>query len=230
MPRLSRDSIDLWFFERAAVSRGHHAIAGIDEAGRGPLAGPVVAAAVILPFDCAIEGVFDSKQLSAEQREACFERIRSAALHVGIGIVSHDEIDRINILQATYRAMHIAVSKLGVRPDFCLIDGSPIRGFGHAHECIVDGDCKSISIAAASIVAKVTRDRIMCEYDALYPEYGFARHKGYPTPEHMKSLSKYGACAIHRKSFAPVARRINPLWEPQGLLSDGMAKTELFDT
>lgn len=118
MPRLSRDSIDLWFFERAAVSRGHHAIAGIDEAGRGPLAGPVVAAAVILPFDCAIEGVFDSKQLSAEQREACFERIRSAALHVGIGIVSHDEIDRINILQATYRAMHIAVSKLGVRPDF----------------------------------------------------------------------------------------------------------------
>lgn len=215
MPEKARDKTDLWLYERAARSRGYRVIAGIDEAGRGPLAGPVVAAAVVLPPDLDLEGVFDSKQLTPEKREECFGRIRSAAEHVGVGIVGHEEIDRINILQATWQAMRIAVGDLGIRPDICLIDGSPIRAFGYANECIVDGDCRSVSIAAASIIAKVTRDRIMCEYDAVYPEYGFARHKGYPSPEHLECLEKHGVCAIHRKTFGPVARRIDLLWQPR---------------
>lgn len=218
MPGKARDSIDLWIYERAARARGCLIIAGIDEAGRGPLAGPVVAAAVVLPADRSIGGVFDSKQLTAQQRNLCFDLIQAHAEHIGIGVVDHAEIDRINVLQATYRAMRIAVSRLGAKPDFCLIDGSPIRSFGHPHECIVEGDCKSASIAAASIIAKVTRDRLMCEYDALYPEYGFARHKGYPTPEHLECLERYGVCAIHRKTFGPVARRMSPLWQSQDLI------------
>lgn len=218
MPENVRDKMDLWLYERAARSRGCRVIAGIDEAGRGPLAGPVVAAAVILSPDLDIEGVFDSKQLTAEKRETCFEKILSAAEHVGVGIVGHEEIDRINILQATYQAMRSAVARLSVRPDICLIDGSPIRDFGHPHECIVDGDCKSISIAAASIIAKVTRDRIMCEYDAVYPEYGFARHKGYSTPEHRAAMARHGVCPIHRRSFAPVAQELYLLWERRDLL------------
>lgn len=230
MLKEARDRIDLWFYERSARARGHRTIAGIDEAGRGPLAGPVVAAAVILPPDQDIEGVFDSKQLTPEQRDVCFERIESVALHIGVGIVGHREIDRINILQATYKAMRLAVSKLGMRPDLCLIDGSPIRRFGYRHECIVEGDCKSISIAAASIIAKVTRDRIMCEYDKKYPKYGFANHKGYSTPEHRECLMKHGACAIHRKSFAPVAQELYLLWERQDLLSVSMEKTEPSDS
>lgn len=230
MLKEARDKTDLWVYERAARERGHVTIAGIDEAGRGPLAGPVVAAAVILPPDQDIKGVFDSKQLTSEQRDECFDKIQSAALHIGVGIVGHKEIDRINILQATYKAMRLAVSKLGVRPGLCLIDGSPIRAFRYRHECIVDGDCKSISIAAASIIAKVTRDRIMCEYDKKYPEYGFANHKGYSTPEHRERLMRHGACAIHRKSFAPVAEELYLLWERQDLLSDSTEKTEPSDS
>lgn len=206
------DHSDLWVWERAARERGHRTVAGIDEAGRGPLAGPVVAAAVILPPDCDLKGVCDSKQLTAPAREECLDRIRSAALHIGVGIVSHEVIDRINILQATWEAMRGAVRDLGVIPDLCLIDGSPIRDFGHAHQCIVGGDRASISIAAASIVAKVTRDAIMLEYDGTYPEYGFASHKGYPTPWHMDRLREHGACPIHRRSFAPVARTMGTLW------------------
>lgn len=230
MLKQARDKIDLWVFERDARTRGHVMVAGIDEAGRGPLAGPVVAAAVILPPDEDIEGVFDSKQLTAEQRDECFERIQSAAAYIGIGIVGHKEIDRINILQASYKAMHIAVRNMGVKPDLCLIDGSPIATFRYRHECIVDGDCKSISIAAASIVAKVTRDRIMCEYARKYPKYGFENHKGYSTPEHRECLMKHGVCAIHRRSFAPVAEELYLLWERQDLRSDGMEKTEPSDT
>jgi ribonuclease HII len=218
MSRPARQSIDLWTYERTARARGHLVIAGVDEAGRGPLAGPVVAAAVVLPPDCHIEGVFDSKQLTARQRDICYDLVHSVAQCVGVGAVDHEEIDRVNILQATYKAMRMAISRLSARVDYCLVDGSPIRAFGHPHECIVDGDCKSASIAAASIIAKVTRDRIMCEYDSEYPEYGFARHKGYPTAEHLECIEKYGICAIHRRTFGPVARRIDPLWQPQELL------------
>lgn len=212
MAKAASDRVDLWGWERAARESGHRTIAGIDEAGRGPLAGPVVAAAVILPAECDLEGVCDSKQLTASAREECLDRIRSAALHIGVGIVNHEVIDRINILQATWEAMRVAVRDLGVIPDLCLIDGSPIRGFGHAHQCIIGGDRESISIAAASIVAKVTRDAIMLEYDGRYPEYGFARHKGYPTPGHIDCLMEHGPCPIHRRSFAPVARTIGMLW------------------
>ncbi len=230
MLKTARDRIDLWMFERVARTRGHRTIAGIDEAGRGPLAGPVVAAAVVLPQDQDVEGVFDSKQLTAEQREECFERIQSTAVCIGVGIVGHKVIDRINILQATYKAMHLAVRNLGVKPDICLIDGSPIRTFRYRNECIVDGDCKSISIAAASIVAKVTRDRIMCEYAKKYPKYGFENHKGYSTPEHRECLEKYGVCAIHRKSFAPVAEELYLLWQRQDMRSGSTGKTEPSDT
>jgi len=198
--------MDLWAFERAARKRGHRIIAGIDESGRGPLAGPVVAAAVILPFECDTQGINDSKQLSHLQREAAFTRILSLALDLGVGIVEEGEIDRINILQATYRAMRGAVCGLSVRPEFFLVDGYPIRDFEHPQEGIIDGDCKSASIAAASIVAKVARDRIMRLYDGIFPQYGFARHKGYPTEEHLRMLAIHGACEIHRRSFRPVAQ------------------------
>jgi len=230
MLKEARDSIDLWAYERLAREQGHRLIAGIDEAGRGPLAGPVVAAAVILPPDKDVEGVFDSKQLTAEQRDVCFDLIQSVAEYIGVGIIGHKEIDRINILQATYRAMHMAVRNLGARPDLCLVDGLPIKSFRYRHESIVDGDCKSISIAAASIIAKVTRDRIMREYDKKYPKYGFANHKGYSTPEHRECLLKHGPCAIHRKSFAPVAEELYLLWERQDPISDGKGKTALSDT
>ena len=198
--------MDLWAFEREARKRGHRIVAGIDEAGRGPLAGPVVAAAVVLPFECDTEGIRDSKQLSPDRREAAFQRILHMALGIGVGLVEESEIDRINILQATYRAMRAAVCGLSARPHLCLVDGYPIREFHLAQEGIIDGDCKSVSIAAASIVAKVTRDRIMRLYDGQFPQYGFARHKGYPTPEHLEMLAIHGACEIHRRSFGPVAQ------------------------
>ena len=198
--------MDLWAFEREARKHGHRIVAGIDEAGRGPLAGPVVAAAVILPFECDTDGIYDSKQLSPGKREAAFHRILHMALDIGVGLVEESEIDRINILQATYRAMRAAVCGLSARPDICLVDGYPIREFHLAQEGIIDGDCRSVSIAAASIVAKVTRDRIMRLYDRQFPQYGFARHKGYPTPEHLEMLAIHGACEIHRRSFGPVAQ------------------------
>lgn len=205
------DNADPWHYERMARTQGHRVIAGVDEAGRGPLAGPVVAAAVILPFNCDIEGIRDSKQLSPRKRESALEKIQSLALGIGVGIIEAEEIDRINILQATYRAMRAAISELDVRTHIFLVDGYPIRDFEHPQMGIVNGDAKSASIAAASIVAKVTRDRIMCEYDNIYPEYGFAKHKGYPTEKHLEKLEIYGICDIHRKSFGPVAERLNPL-------------------
>ena len=197
---------DLWAFEREARSKGHRVIAGIDEAGRGPLAGPVVAAAVILPFECEAGDIYDSKQLTPDKREAAFHRILHTALDIGVGLVEESDIDRINILQATYRAMRAAVCGLSTRPHVCLVDGHPIRDFDLPQEGIVDGDCKSVSIAAASIIAKVTRDRIMRLYDMMFPRYGFARHKGYPTEEHLEMLAAHGACEIHRRSFGPVAQ------------------------
>ena len=200
----TNEPIDMWHYEKLAISQGFRVVAGIDEAGRGPIAGPVVAAAVILPFHCDIEGINDSKKLTPAKREAAFAKITSMAKGIGVGIVDAEEIDRINILQATYKAMRLAAAQLTVDVNLFLVDGNPIKGLGYPHRAIVGGDAKSASIAAASIIAKVTRDRIMCDYHALYPEYGFGRHKGYLSAEHKESLFTHGACKIHRRSFEPV--------------------------
>jgi len=212
MAREDRDNGDLWHHERTALLQGRRLVAGVDEAGRGPLAGPVVAAAVVLPFGCDVRGIYDSKQLSPQRRDAAFHRICKLALSIGIGIVDAEEIDRTNILRATYRAMRIAIGKLEVEADVVLVDGYPIRAFESPQIALVNGDCRSASIAAASIVAKVTRDRIMCKYDEMFPQYGFARHKGYPTEEHIQRLATHGICDIHRKTFRPVAEELNRLW------------------
>lgn len=176
-------------------------ICGIDEVGRGPLAGPVVAGAVILPKDCDILYINDSKKLSAAKREELHDIILEKAVAVGIGMASPQRIDEINILQATYEAMREAISKLGVEPDILLNDAVTIPGVAMKQVPIIKGDAKSISIGAASIVAKVTRDRLMVEYDKIMPEYGFASNKGYGSAEHIAALKKYGATPIHRKSF-----------------------------
>jgi ribonuclease HII len=188
-------------YEKKYWSRGIVRIAGVDEAGRGPLAGPVVAAAVIFPPHVMIEGVNDSKQLSEKKREQLFGEISDRALAVGVGIVGHEEIDRINILQASILAMTEAIACLSPAPEQLLVDGNFFRHALHPVENIVKGDARSHSIAAASIVAKVTRDRMMVELDALYPQYQFARHKGYGTSAHIDAILKYGYCPVHRRSF-----------------------------
>ena len=176
-------------------------VCGIDEAGRGPLAGPVVAAAVILPKGMVIPYVNDSKKLTERRRELLYPEIMEKALAVGVGIVSPEQIDEINILQATYEAMRQALSQLPVHPDVLLNDAVRIPGVDIPQVPIVKGDAKSISIACASVIAKVTRDRMMVEYDQLYPEYGFAGHKGYGSAAHMEALRQIGPCPIHRKTF-----------------------------
>ena len=192
-----------WFqFERQAREQGFTTVCGVDEAGRGPLAGPVYAAAVILPPGLVIEGVNDSKKLSEKKREALFPIICEQALAFGIGYATEEEIDTYNILQATYMAMRRAVEALPVRPQRLLIDGNRLpQGLDIPAEAIVKGDALSASIAAASILAKVSRDRVMIEYDGRYPAYGFAKHKGYGTAEHIEALRKWGPCPIHRGSF-----------------------------
>lgn len=177
------------------------AICGIDEAGRGPLAGPVVAGAVILPSDDRILYLNDSKQLSASKREELYDVIFSRAVSASVGIVDEARIDEINILQATYEAMRIAVMNLSQRPDILLNDAVTIPGIDIKQVPIIKGDAKSCSIAAASIIAKVTRDRIMTEMDKLYPEYGFAQNKGYGSARHIEAIRKYGPCKIHRRTF-----------------------------
>lgn len=176
-------------------------IAGVDEVGRGPLAGPVVAAAVILPSDYEITGLNDSKKLSEKRREAMDEIIRREAVSFGIGLISQDRIDEINILQATYEAMRLALEQLSPAPDMILADAVTIPGIETRQLPIIKGDAKSASIAAASIIAKVYRDHLMIEYDSLYPEYGFARNKGYGTKEHINALKEFGPTPLHRKSF-----------------------------
>ena len=176
-------------------------ICGIDEAGRGPLAGPVVAAAVCLPENCELLYVNDSKKLSEKKREELFDQIREKAVSYGIGIVGPDVIDEINILQADYEAMRIAVSQLKPQPEVLLNDAVRIPGLSMKQVPIIRGDAKSLSIAAASILAKVTRDRMMAEYDKIYPEYGFAGNKGYGSASHIEALKTYGPCPIHRRSF-----------------------------
>lgn len=186
-------------FEREYASYMH--ICGIDEAGRGPLAGPVVAGAVILPKDDDILYLNDSKQLSATKRDELFDEIKAKAVSYGVGIVSWERIDEINILNATYEAMQMAISQLANKPDILLNDAVTIPNVDIKQVPIIKGDAKSASIAAASIIAKVTRDRIMEEYDKEYPEYGFAKHKGYGSKEHIEAIKKYGPCKIHRKTF-----------------------------
>jgi len=177
------------------------AICGIDEAGRGPLAGPVVAGAVILPKDARIMYINDSKKLSEKRREELFDIIMDSAVSVGVGIVDAARIDEINILQATYEAMRQAVNKLEPQPDILLNDAVTIPGLAMKQVPIIKGDAKSISIACASVIAKVTRDRMMYEYDKLYPEYGFAKHKGYGTAQHIAAVKEFGASPIHRLTF-----------------------------
>lgn len=186
-------------FEREYASYG--VICGIDEAGRGPLAGPVVAAAVILDMNCPILYVNDSKQLSEKKREALYDEIMEKAVSVGVGIASPRTIDEINILQADYEAMREAVGRLSPKPDVLLNDAVTIPSIDARQVPIIKGDAKSLSIAAASIIAKVTRDRMMREYDILFPEYGFAKNKGYGTADHITALKTYGPSPIHRRSF-----------------------------
>jgi ribonuclease HII len=193
------------YFEKMYSRRGYHRIAGVDEVGRGPLAGPVVAAAVILPQEGIREKLFDSKQIPGKKREELYKTIFAEAEGVGIGVIGQEEIDRINILQATLKAMALAIENLPYPPDFILIDGSqgglelPIP-----QRPIRKGDRISNSIAAASIIAKVTRDRMMSECHLKYPQYNFARHKGYGTKEHQRAIEKFGVCELHRKTFRGV--------------------------
>jgi ribonuclease HII len=188
-------------YERICREEGYTLICGIDEAGRGPLAGPVVAGAVILPEECEILGLNDSKKLSPKRREELYDEVMEKAVAAGVGIVGPGRIDEINILQADYEAMCEAIGRLSVMPQVLLNDAVTIPQVTLPQKNIVHGDAKSVSIAAASILAKVTRDRMMEEYDTLFPEYGFARHKGYGTADHYAAIKKYGPCVIHRRSF-----------------------------
>jgi ribonuclease HII len=211
MSKLSA-TVDRFVEERRLLAAGIRLIAGIDEAGRGPLAGPVLAAAVVFPEETIrdglpadLAGLNDSKQLTAAQREFFFGVLTGwPDLDFSIARVEPDLIDQWNILRATHRAMHEAVSNLRRRPQHVLVDGLPVATLPLPHTALVKGDARSYSIAAASVLAKVTRDRIMATYDRLYPAYGFARHKGYPTREHLAALARHGPCPIHRRSFAPL--------------------------
>lgn len=188
-------------FERQAISEGFDYIAGVDEAGRGPLAGPVVAAAVVLPKGLTIEGVNDSKKLSEAQREKLFDEIKEKALSYGISVIDEKYIDEVNILNATKMAMTEALNLLDPIADCILLDAVSLDNISTKQVPIIKGDSLSLSIAAASILAKVTRDRLLMKYDAKYPQYGFAAHKGYGTPQHISAIKKFGLCPIHRLSF-----------------------------
>ena len=198
---MKTEASDLWLYEHEAAREGFACVCGVDEAGRGPLAGPVCAAAVILPPDIQIEGLNDSKKLTDKKRRALYDVIIEQAVSYGIAFADEQEIDEINILQATFLAMRRAFEKLTVTPDIALIDGNRAPGLSCREHTIVHGDALSASIAAASILAKVTRDRLMEEYGAQYPQYGFAVHKGYGTQRHYAALREFGACPIHRQSF-----------------------------
>ena len=193
--------MDLWVYEREAFDAGIKLVCGVDEAGRGPLAGPVCAAAVMLPPGLEIPGLNDSKKLTDKKRRELYDVIVEQAVSYGIAFASEQEIDEINILQATYEAMREAIRNLGVAPDILLNDAVTIPEVFIPQVPIIKGDAKSISIGAASIIAKVTRDRLMAEYDELMPEYGFVSNKGYGSAEHIAAIKKYGASPIHRMTF-----------------------------
>ncbi|MBN1465207.1 ribonuclease HII [candidate division KSB1 bacterium] len=191
-------------FEKALWRQGFAAVAGVDEAGRGPLAGPVVAAAVIFPVgQVETFGIHDSKLVRENKRDELFDIIHAAAQATGVGVVDHDDIDRLNILQATYKAMVLAIKECRTAPDYILVDGRGLPNLPAPAQAIVKGDRTSVSIAAASILAKVTRDRLMLEMHDSYPEYGFARHKGYATAGHLQAIRRFGLSPIHRRSFRP---------------------------
>lgn len=202
MASKNTEPVDWLLYERTAYEEGFLCVCGVDEAGRGPLAGPVCAAAVILPKNTIIEGTNDSKKLTEKKREALFDIIKEKAVSYGIAFASPEEIDEINILQATFLAMRRAVEQLTLPPDLVMVDGNQIPpGLGCDARCIIKGDALSSSIACASILAKVTRDRYMIEIAREYPEYNFAKHKGYGTKEHIEALRAHGMCPIHRRSF-----------------------------
>lgn len=190
-------------YENELAGQGFEYIVGIDEVGRGPLAGPVVAAAVILPKGFKLLGINDSKQLSEKKREEYYHYIVENAISVGIGLITAEEIDQLNIYEATKKAMLEAITNLSIRPDYCLIDAMKLN-IPYPQQSIIKGDALSVSIAAASIVAKVTRDNLMKKYSITYPEYKFEQHMGYGTKEHLLAIKKYGPCPIHRKTFAPI--------------------------
>lgn len=196
-------------FEQEARRCGYRRIAGVDEAGRGPLAGPVVAAAVILPVRCRLIEVDDSKQLSVSERDRLYTVILKRAVLVGVGSATAEEIDQINILEATKLAMRRALAELSPAPDYVLIDAVSLTGVAMPVRPIIKGDALSLSIAAASIVAKVTRDRLMAQFHVVYPQYNFLSHKGYGTEEHLARLAEYGPSPIHRRTFAPVSAALN---------------------
>lgn len=197
--------------ELSCIESGYARVAGVDEAGRGPLAGPVVAAAVILPIPCPIEGIRDSKTIDAARRENLFEQIVSSCVSYGVGFCEPDVIDEINILQATLTAMRDAVSAINPQPDILLVDGISRPPVALPQKLIKKGDGSVLSIAAASIIAKVTRDRIMCDLHKMYPEYGFLQHKGYGTKEHLDAIARIGPCPAHRKTFRGVKEYVKPL-------------------
>lgn len=199
--------MDMRRYERKARKKGYRLIAGVDEVGRGPLAGPVVACALILPVKCRIPGLKDSKKLTPKKREELYPLIKRKALAIGLGRVGEKGIDKINILKATHLAMKRAISHLGIQPDLLLVDGFQIPGIEIPQVAIRGGDGKSASIAAASIIAKVTRDKLMGRYHRRYPEYGFYRHKGYATQRHLKALRKHSFSKIHRTTFHGVHPR-----------------------
>jgi ribonuclease HII len=203
-----------WKFENRWRRQGAQVIAGVDEAGRGPLAGPVAAAAVVLPRRLRVAGLDDSKKLSAAARDEVFAELTgNPAVVWAVGIAEVDEISRLNILRATHVAMGRAVAGLGLVVDVCLIDGLPVPGFGWPQQAVVQGDGLCVSIAAASVLAKVTRDRLMHAYALEFPEYGFERHKGYGTEAHLQALQIHGPCRIHRRTFQPVAQCLLPFDE-----------------
>lgn len=199
----------MYGYEQAARAKGYKLIAGVDEAGRGPLAGPVSVAAVILPPDLYLPKINDSKKISAKVREELYDEIQAKAIAIGTALVDAKTIDRVNIYQATINGMYNAIFALDPEPQAVLIDAMPLEKLPMPVQPIIKGDAKSASIAAASIIAKVRRDRLMDEYDKKYPEYGFAQHKGYGTAQHLEALRKFGPCPIHRLSFEPIHSMVN---------------------
>lgn len=207
---------ELLKYEHDLYKQGYNLIAGTDEAGRGPLVGPVVAAAVILPKNYHLEGLTDSKKLSEKQRDRFFEIIKKDAISYGVGVVDAKTIDEINIYQASKKAMMIAIDSLSVKPDFILTDAMPLDVDNHL--AIIHGDALSINIAAASVIAKVTRDKMMYELDKLHPEYGFKDHKGYPTKKHLENISKYGILDNYRLTYKPVKNIVEKRMENEKVI------------
>lgn len=206
------EKYDFFTYEKMARLQGYKYLAGVDEAGRGPLAGPVVAAACMIPEGLIIEGVDDSKALTPAKRAGVFKLLVShPEIQYGIGLVEAEEIDKINVLQATFKAMQRAVESLSIYPDFVLVDGSLLPSWGYSSLAVIKGDSLSHSIAAASIIAKQTRDELMELYELQYPGYGFAKHKGYGTKLHLQTVKLLGPCPIHRKSFEPIKSLLDGL-------------------